>query len=48
MTIQPQNNNLNYLIDKTFTKVNRLVVLSFVRNAELCTKHRKRRFQCLK
>ena len=34
MTIQPQNNNLNYLIDPTFTKVNRLCVLSFVRNAE--------------
>ena len=29
MTIQPQNNNLNYLIDRTFTKVNRLFVLSF-------------------
>ena len=24
MTIQPQNNNLNYLIDPTFTNVNRL------------------------
>ena len=34
MTIQPQNNNLNYLIDQTFTKVNRLFVLSFVRNGE--------------
>ena len=32
MTIQPQNNNLNYLIDPTFTKVNRLFVLSFPRN----------------
>ena len=29
MTIQPQNNNLNYLIDPTFTNVNRLFVLSF-------------------
>ena len=29
MTIQPQNNNLNYLIDPTFTSVNRLFVLSF-------------------
>ena len=29
MTIQPQNNNLNYLIDPTFTDVNRLFVLSF-------------------
>ena len=28
MTIQPQNNNLNYLIDPIFTNVNRLV-LSF-------------------
>ena len=34
MTIQPQNNSLNYLIDPTFTKVNGLCVLSFVRNAE--------------
>ena len=32
MTIQPQNNNLNYLIDPTFTNVNRLFVLSFTRN----------------
>ena len=32
MTIQPQNNNLNYLIDPTFTNVNRLFVLSFGRN----------------
>ena len=31
MTFQPQNNNLNYLIDPTFTKVNRLFVLSFAR-----------------
>ena len=29
MTIQPQDNNLNYLIDPTFTNVNRLFVLSF-------------------
>ena len=29
MTIQPQNNNLNYLIDPTFTNVNRIFVLSF-------------------
>ena len=29
MTIQLQNNNLNYLIDSTFTNVNRLFVLSF-------------------
>ena len=33
MTIQSNNNNnnLNYLIDSTFTKVNRLFVLSFKR-----------------
>ena len=29
MTNQTRNNNLNYLIDPTFTKVNRLFVLSF-------------------
>ena len=29
MTNQTKNNNLNYLIDATFTKVNRLFVLSF-------------------
>ena len=32
MTIQLQNNNLNYLIDPTFTNVIRLLVLSFSRN----------------
>ena len=31
MTIQTQNNNLNYLIDPAFTNVNRLFVLSFAR-----------------
>ena len=31
MTIQPQNNNLNYLTDATFTNVNGLFVLSFER-----------------
>ena len=31
MTVQPQNNNLNYLIDPAFTNVNRLFVLSFAR-----------------
>ena len=31
MTIQPKNNNLNYLIDPAFTNVNRLVFLSFAR-----------------
>ena len=29
MTIQPQNNNLNYLIDPPFTNANRLFALSF-------------------
>ena len=33
MTVQLQNNNLNYLIDPTFTNVNRLFVLSFQRIA---------------
>ena len=33
MTIQPQNNNLSYLIGPTFTNVNRLFVLSFRRIA---------------
>ena len=33
MTVQPQNNNLNYLIDPTFTNVDRLFVLSFERIA---------------
>ena len=32
MTVQPQNNNLNDLIDPTFTNVNRLFVFSFERN----------------
>ena len=32
VTIQNNNNNLNYLIDPTFTNVNRLFVLSFSRN----------------
>ena len=29
MTVQPKNNNLNYLIDPTFANFNRLFVLSF-------------------
>ena len=33
MTIQSNNNNLNYLIEPTFTKVNRLFVFSFERIA---------------
>ena len=32
MTIQPENNNLIYLIDPTFMSVNRLFVLPFPRN----------------
>ena len=32
MAIQPQNNNLKYLIDPAFANVNRLFVLSFTRN----------------
>ena len=32
MTIQPQNNNLSYLIDPTFMNANRLFVLLFPRN----------------
>ena len=34
MTTQSNNNNLNYLIDPTFTKVSRLFVLSFERIEE--------------
>ena len=33
MTIQPKNSNLNYLIDPTFTNVNRLFALPFQRIA---------------
>ena len=33
MIVQNNNNNLNYLIDPTFTKVSRLFVLSFKRIA---------------
>ena len=34
MTIQSNSNNLDYLIDPTFTKGNRLFVLPFERNAQ--------------
>ena len=34
VTIQPQNKNWNCLIDLRFTKVNRLLVLPFVRNVK--------------
>ena len=53
MTNQPENSNLSYLIDPTFTNVNRLFVLSFARtNADdsrhfftlLCAKHWNKRF----
>ena len=33
MTVQPKNNNLNYLVDPTITNVNRLFVLLFRRIA---------------
>ena len=39
MTIQPKNNNLNYLIDTTFMNVNRLFVLSFPRNNNTDSKY---------
>ena len=32
MPVQPQNDNLNYLINPTFTNVNRLFVLHFAKN----------------
>ena len=32
MTIQPENNNLYYLIDPTIANANRLFVFSFSRN----------------
>ena len=38
MTIQPQN-NLNYLIDPTFTNVNRLFVLSFQGNNNIDSRY---------
>ena len=34
MSVQSNNNNLNYLIDPSFTNVNRLFVLSFERIEE--------------
>ena len=39
MTIQTQNNNLNYLIDPKFTNVNRLFALSFSRNNNTDSKY---------
>ena len=38
MSVQNNNNNLNYLIDPTFTNVNRLFVLSFERIEETMLK----------
>ena len=34
MSNQTKNNNLNYLIDPTFTNVNRLFILSFVNETD--------------
>ena len=39
MSIQPQNNNLNYLIDPTFINVNRLFVLSFPKNNNIDSRY---------
>ena len=39
MTIQPKNRNLNYLIDPTFTNVNRLFLLSFPRNNSIDSRY---------
>ena len=48
MSNQAANNNLNYLIDPTFTNVNRLFALSFENEEDfffkiLCTKSRSKR-----
>ena len=37
MSSQTRNSNLNYLIDPTFTSVNRLFVLSFEDEADRCS-----------
>ena len=39
ITIQPQNNSLNYFIHPTFTNVSRLFVLSFSRNNNTDSKY---------
>ena len=39
MTFQPQNNNLNHLIDPTFRNVNRFFVLYFSRNNNTDTRY---------
>ena len=43
MTIRPQNNSLNYLINPTFTNVNRLFVLWFQKIAGENNKTKDRR-----
>ena len=37
MSNETENNNLNYLIDPTFTNLNRLFVLSFENEADRCS-----------
>ena len=44
MSVQNNNNNLNYLIDPTFMNVNRSFVLSFERTEEGNIKKRLQRF----
>ena len=44
MSVRNDNSNLNYLIDLTFTRVNRLFVLSFERIEENDVKKRSYRF----
>ena len=39
MTIEPQNNNLNYLIDPAFTNINILFILFFSRNNNAHNRH---------
>ena len=39
LSIQPQNNNLNYLTDPTFTNFNRLFVLSFPKNNNIDSRY---------
>ena len=48
MTIQPQNNNLNYLIDQRFTNVNRLFVLSFAGNNNTDSRYSYSNYDVLK
>ena len=39
MNVEPQNNKFNYLINPTFTNVNRLLVLSFPRNNNIDSRY---------